>query len=44
MGKMLEKYEKLLDSGEYSNIDEMCNDLALNTDDLYEDDDEENDD
>ncbi len=41
------KYERLLESGEYESLDELCNDLGLNYDDLYEenlkddDDDEE---
>lgn len=41
MGKMIAKYEKMLEKGEYSSIDELCNDLMLNYDDLYEDDDDE---
>jgi len=38
MPKMLRKYEKMLESGEYESIQELCNDLGLNYDDLYEDD------
>lgn len=41
MPKMEEKYERLLNSGEYDSVDEMCNDLCLNYSDLYEEDDEE---
>lgn len=37
MPKMEEEYERLLDSGEYESVDEMCNDLCLNYSDLYED-------
>ena len=37
MAKMLKKYERLLISGEYSSINEMCNDLGLNYDEIYED-------
>ena len=35
-------YEGMLSSGEYESEDELCNDLCLNRDDLYED--EEDDD
>lgn len=43
MPKMIRKYERMLESGEYESIQELCNDLGLNYDDLYEDekDDEE---
>lgn len=44
MPKMYRKYERMLERGEYDSINEMCNDLGLNYDDLYEnekDDDEE---
>lgn len=37
MAKMRKEYEKLLRSGEYMDENEMCNDLGLNYDDLYED-------
>ena len=42
MAKMLKKYERMLQSGEYMNERELCNALGLNYDDLYED--EHNDD
>lgn len=41
MGKMLAKYARMLERGEYDSVDELCNDLMLNYDDLYEDDDED---
>lgn len=41
MSKMEDKYERLLASGEYDSVDEMCNDLCLNYSDLYEDEDED---
>lgn len=37
MAKMRKEYERLLRSGEYMDENEMCNDLGLNYDDLYED-------
>lgn len=37
MPKMLKKYARLLEQGEYDSIQELCNDLGLNYDDLYED-------
>ena len=43
MGKMYSAYEEMLDSGEYEDIDELCNDLQLNVDDLYEDNTEDDD-
>lgn len=43
MGEMLKRYRDLLEKGEYDSIDEMCNDLMLNWDDLYEDDEEDDD-
>ena len=43
MGKMFDKYLNLLEKGEYDSIDEMCNDLQLNWDDLYEDDEDDDD-
>ena len=36
--KMYEKYEKLMASGKYDSIEEMCNELGLNYSDLYYDD------
>lgn len=41
MGKMYDRYANMLERGEYDSVDELCNDLQLNWDDLYEDDDEE---
>lgn len=43
MGKMYDRYWNMLERGEYDSVDELCNDLQLNWDDLYEDDDEEDD-
>lgn len=43
MGKMYDRYWNMLERGEYDSVDELCNDLQLNTDDLYEDDEEEED-
>lgn len=40
MGEMFKKYQDMLDKGEYDSVDELCNDLELNEDDLYDDDDE----
>lgn len=44
------KYQRLMDQGEYSSIEEMCNRLGLNYDDVFdykdldfEDDDEDDD-
>ena len=37
------KYEKLMDRGEYCSVEEMCNDLCLNYDDVYDYSDEEDD-
>lgn len=37
MAKMYKKYERMLNSGEYMNENELCNALGLNYDDLYED-------
>lgn len=41
MGKMCSDYEDMLSSGEYESEDELCNDLGLNYDDLYEDDEDD---
>lgn len=41
---LLPKYQKLMDRGEYSSIEEMCNDLCLNYDDVFDYDDEEDED
>lgn len=41
MGRMSDEYESLLESGEYEDEEELCNDLGLNYDDLYEDDEED---
>lgn len=30
------RYEQLLESGEYSSVEEMCNALGLNYDDVYD--------
>ena len=38
---MFDRYRDLLDRGEYGSEEEMCNDLALNRDELYEDDDDD---
>lgn len=35
---LLPYYERLMESGEYSSVNEMCNQLGLNYDDVYEDD------
>ena len=37
MGKMYDEYYNMLEKGEYDSVDELCNDLQLNEDDLYED-------
>ncbi len=42
--RMSDVYENMLARGEYENENELCNDLALNYDDLYEDDGEDDDD
>jgi len=39
--RMYEKYERLLASGRYDSIEEMCNDLCLNYSDLYYDDEDD---
>lgn len=44
MGKMFDRYRDLLSRGEYDSEEEMCNDLALNRYELYEDDDDDDDD
>lgn len=44
MGKMYNNFERMLNSGEYSNENELCNDLGLNYDDLYEDESDDDDD
>lgn len=44
MAKMYKKYERLLKNGEYKDENELCNALALNYDDLYEDESDEDDD
>lgn len=36
MAKLYPKYQRLMDSGEYISIEEMCNDLCLNYDDVYD--------
>ena len=38
------EYQRLIDSGEYSSVEEMCNRLCLNYDDVYDYSDEEEDD
>ena len=43
MGKMIRKYERMLESGEYSSENELCNALGLNYDDLYEEEAQEDD-
>lgn len=43
MAKMRKEYERFLRSGEYMDENEMCNDLGLNYDDLYEDERDEED-
>lgn len=35
---LLPYYERLMASGEYFSVEEMCNQLGLNYDDVYEDD------
>lgn len=44
MPKMYKKYERMLNSGEYADENELCNALGLNYDDLYEDESDEEDD
>lgn len=36
-GGLLPKYQKLMDNFEYETVNEMCNDLSLNYDDVYDD-------
>ena len=36
---ILEKHQDMPDKGKYGSIDEQCNDLELNEDDLYDDND-----
>ena len=35
-GKLLPKYQKMMDDGEYDSIEEMCNDLGLNYDEVFD--------
>ncbi len=39
--RMYEDYEKALESGEYDNEEELCNDKGLNYSDLYYDSDDD---
>ena len=41
---MFDRYRDLLDRGEYDSEEELCNALALNRDDLYEDEYDDDDD
>lgn len=43
VAKMYKKYERMLNSGEYMNENELCNALGLNYDDLYEDESDDDD-
>jgi len=38
IGQMFEKYEDMLDRGEYENEEDLCNGEGINCDDLYKDD------
>lgn len=41
MATLLQRYQALMDRGEYVTVEEMCNDLCLNYDDVYDYSDEE---
>ena len=43
MPKMIKKYERMLEQGLYDDENELCNDLALNYEDIYEDEEEDDD-
>ncbi len=36
MPTLYPKYERLMSRGEYESVEEMCNDLGLNYDDVYD--------
>lgn len=38
---MISEYEDMLSRGEYESEDELCNDLCLNHDDLYDEEDDD---
>lgn len=42
--KMIEKYQRMLDSGKYDSVEEMCNAEGLNYSDIYYDDSDDEDD
>ena len=44
MATLYPKYQRLMDNGEYESVNEMCNALCLNYDDVYDYSDEEEED